>query len=142
MTSSGTILLIEDDPNDADLTLRALRKADMTSRVVHVVDGEQAIAYLFGECETPLALPAVVLLDWKLPRVGGLEVLQRIRSDPRTRRLPVVVLTSSREDRDLADAYDNGANSYVRKPIDLTSFEKTARDLGVYWVEHNEALPR
>jgi CheY-like chemotaxis protein len=137
----GTILLVEDDPNDVDLTVRALRKVGVPSRVVQVGDGEQALAYLFATIDPPPALPAVVLLDWKLPRVGGLEVLRRIRSEPRTRRLPVVVLTSSREDRDLADAYDNGANSYVRKPIDPKLFEQTACDLGVYWLAHNEVLP-
>jgi two-component system response regulator len=132
---------VEDDPNDVDLTIRALRKVDMPARVVHCGDGDQAIAYLFAEVDPRPALPAVVLLDWKLPRVGGLEVLRRIRAEPRTRRLPVVVLTSSREDRDLADAYDNGANSYVRKPIDPKSFERTACDLGMYWLVHNQVLP-
>jgi two-component system response regulator len=136
----GTILLVEDDPNDADLTMRALRKADVPARIVHVNDGEQALGYLFGALDPPPALPAVVVLDWKLPRVGGLEVLRRIRSEPRTRRLPVVVLTSSREARDVTEAYDNGANSYVRKPIDLNAFERAACDLGMYWLVHNEAL--
>jgi two-component system response regulator len=140
MTVPGMILLVEDDPNDADLMLRALRKGEVASRVVHIADGEQALVYLLGNGEPPAPLPAVVLLDWKLPNVSGLEVLRRIRAESRTRRLPVVVLTSSREERDVADAYDSGASSYVRKPVDLASFEKLARDVGVYWLVHNEVL--
>ena len=133
------ILFVEDDPNDADLTMRSLRKAGLTARVRHFPDGDEALDWLLPEeGGAPPPLPAVVILDWKLPRVSGLEVLRRIRSSERTRRLPVVVLTSSREERDVAAAYDNGANSYVAKPIDPEEFQVAARDLGVYWMLRNE----
>ena len=142
MTTARTILLVEDNPDDAELTLRAFAKANIANRVVHVSDGEEALDYLFatgayqGRAD---AAPTVVLLDLKLPKVSGLAVLERMRADPRTRRLPVVVLTSSNEERDIVASYDLGANSFVRKPVDFAQFMEAARHLGLYWLVLNEA---
>jgi CheY-like chemotaxis protein len=137
-----SILLVEDNPQDEMLTLRALRKVNLANQVDVVRDGQQALDYLGGEGEfaerRPAPLPAVVLLDLNLPRVGGLEVLQRLRSMPRTRVLPVVILTSSDEDRDRMRSYENGANSFVRKPLDFGEFAETVARLGVYWLATNE----
>jgi two-component system response regulator len=138
------VLLVEDNPDDVELTLRAFRKASISNEVVVARDGLEALDYLFGtgahEGERP-TLPQVVLLDLKLPRVDGLEVLQRIRADRRTRLLPVVVLTSSREEQDLVRSYELGANSYVRKPVDFTQFVEATRELGLYWLLWNLAPP-
>ena len=142
MMADASILLVEDDPNDAHLTLRAFKKGGIAARVTHVCDGDEALAFLFPETSPPPALPTVVLLDWKLPKVGGLEVLIRIRAEPRTHHLPVVILTSSREERDVAAAYASGANSYVTKPIEPGQFEAAARELGQYWLGRNEVLHR
>ena len=138
-----TILLVEDNPDDQRLTLRALKKNNVANEVKITQDGVEALDYLFGTAEQPGGnpLPALVLLDLKLPRVDGLEVLRRIRADPRTRRLPVVVLTSSREEQDLIHSYDLGANSYVRKPVDFTQFLEAVRQLGLYWLVLNEPPP-
>lgn len=137
-----SILLVEDNPQDEMLTLRALRKVNLSNQVVVVRDGQQALDYLGGEGEfadrRAMSLPAVVLLDLNLPRVGGLEVLQRLRSTTRTRLLPVVILTSSDEDRDRLRSYENGANSFVRKPLDFGEFAETVARLGVYWLATNE----
>jgi two-component system response regulator len=137
-----TILLVEDNRDDEELTLRALRKSNIMNEVIVARDGEEALEYLFGHKhltsrETEL-LPAVVLLDLKLPKVGGIEVLREIRSHPRTRRLPVVVLTSSKEDQDLANVYDLGANSYLYKPIDFEKFLEAVGHVGMYWMLFNE----
>ncbi|HET7625078.1 MAG TPA: response regulator [Verrucomicrobiae bacterium] len=138
-----TILLVEDNPDDEELTLRALRKSNIMNEVVVARDGEEAINYLFGSgafIARDIDLqPAVVLLDLKLPRLGGIEVLRKIRQNPRTRRLPVVVLTSSKEERDLADVYDLGANSYIYKPVDFDKFTEAIGHLGMYWVLFNES---
>lgn len=132
------LLLVEDDSNDEALTLRALGKTDMTTDVEIVRDGAEALAFLFGESEdggpARSRFPTVVLLDLKLPRVSGLEVLKRVRADPRTRYLPVVVLTSSDEQRDLVKSYEYGCNSYVRKPVQPDEFTKAIRQLGLYWM--------
>ncbi len=137
-----SILLVEDNPQDEMLTLRALRKVNLSNQVVVVRDGQQALDYLGGEGEfadqRAMPLPAVVLLDLNLPRVGGLQVLQRLRSMTRTRLLPVVILTSSDEDRDRLRSYENGANSFVRKPLDFGEFAETVARLGVYWLATNE----
>jgi CheY-like chemotaxis protein len=137
-----SILLVEDNPQDEMLTLRALRKVNLSNQVVVVRDGQQALDYLGGEGEfadqRAMPLPAVVLLDLNLPRVGGLEVLQRLRSITRTRLLPVVVLTSSDEHRDRLRSYENGAKSSVRKPLDFGEFAETVARLGVYWLATNE----
>lgn len=136
-TIHPTILLVEDDANDADLAMRALRKGGLGATVVHVEDGEGALAYLAAEAGR--RLPALVILDLNLPRLHGLDVLREIRAGERTRALPVVVLTSSREDRDLAAAYAQGANSYVCKPIPPDEFAAATRDIAAYWLLRNEA---
>jgi two-component system response regulator len=136
------ILLVEDNPDDEALTLRALKKNDIQNQVVVARDGAQALEYLFGTGERkegdPEVLPELVLLDLKLPRVDGLEVLRRIRADERTRLLPVVILTSSKEQRDLVEGYGYGANSYIRKPVDFGQFVEAVRQLGLYWLVLNE----
>jgi two-component system response regulator len=134
--SDRTILLVEDNPDDVDLTLRALHRNEVDCRVEVAPDGEAALHYLLDP-ERPL--PAFVLLDLKLPKLSGHEVLERLRREPRTRLLPVVVLTSSREQRDLERCYTLGANSYVRKPVDFDAFMQAARQLGQYWLDVNEA---
>lgn len=137
-----TILLIEDNPDDRDLTLRALRRHLVANDIVTVPDGVEALDYLFGEGAYAgrdlSARPRLILLDLKLPKLSGLEVLSRIRADPRTRSLPVVVLTSSSEDQDIAEAYQRGANSYVRKPVVFGDFAEAVRQLGLYWLLLNE----
>lgn len=133
MTSSRTILLVEDNADDAALTLRAFGKHKLANEIVHVGDGAEAPEYL-GRAD---ALPTLVLLDLNLPKISGLEVLRRMRADARTRRLPVVVLTSSNEDRDIVASYDLGANSFVRKPVDFAEFLDAARQLGMYWLMLN-----
>jgi two-component system response regulator len=138
------ILLVEDNPDDVDLTVRAFRKANISNEVVVARDGVEALDYLFGtgaHAGKRNEPPQVVLLDLKLPRVDGMEVLQRIRSDPRTRFLPVVVLTSSREEQDLVRSYELGVSSYVRKPVDFNQFMDAARQLGLYWLVLNLAPP-
>ncbi len=142
MTSNRVILLVEDNPQDEMLALRALRKAHVANRVDVVRDGQQALDYLLCEGEfaarDPADRPTVVLLDIGLPRLTGLEVLQRLRADPRTRLLPVVMLTSSDEDADRLASYENGANSFVRKPLAFAEFAETVARLGVYWLALNE----
>jgi two-component system response regulator len=139
------ILLVEDNPDDEALTLRALKKHNITNEVVVAHDGAEALEYLFGTgryAGRDLRLtPQLILLDLKLPKVDGLEVLGRIRADDRTRLLPVVVLTSSTEERDLVESYRLGANSYVRKPVDFTQFVEAARQLGLYWLLMNQPPP-
>lgn len=139
------ILLVEDNPSDVDLTRRALRQARITNELVVAPDGQEALDVLFGTgayagSQPPLQ-PAVVLLDLKLPKVDGLEVLHKLRSDDRTRRLPVVILTSSNEQEDLARSYDSGANSYIRKPVDFIQFAEAVKHLGMYWLVLNEPPP-
>jgi two-component system response regulator len=135
-----TILLVEDNPDDETLTLRAIKKNNIKNRVVVARDGAEALDLLLG-AGRDAALPQLVLLDLKLPKVDGLEVLRRIRADDRTRRLPVVVLTSSKEDADVVASYDLGANSYVRKPVNFDQFIEAVRQLGLYWLVLNEAPP-
>lgn len=137
-----TILLVEDNPQDEMLILRALRKANVANHIDVARDGQQALDYLFREGEfagrTGAGLPTVALLDIGLPRLNGLEVLERLRADPRTELLPVVILTSSDEERDRLKSYENGANSFVRKPVDFAEFAETVARLGVYWLATNE----
>jgi len=136
------ILLVEDDPDDVELTLRGLRKNNILNKVVVKRDGVEALEYLMpAEKGAVPRLPAVVLLDLKLPRVDGLEVLKRIRSDERTKLLPVVILTSSKEEQDLIASYTLGANSFVRKPVDFVRFADAVRQLGLYWLLLNEPPP-
>lgn len=137
-----TVLLVEDDPNDELLTCRALRAGNILNQVVVAHDGVEAVEYLFGTPGHELPpLPELVLLDLKLPRLHGLEVLRRIRSEERTRRLPVVILTSSGEERDVVESYDLGANSYVQKPVDFQHFLEATTQLGLYWLVVNR-VPR
>jgi two-component system response regulator len=139
------ILLVEDNPDDEALTLRALHKNNILNEVVVVHDGVEALDYLLGtgpHAGRDLSImPQLVLLDLKLPRVDGLEVLRRLRGDQRTRLLPVVILTSSKEERDLVNGYRLGANSYVRKPVDFGEFTEAIRQLGLYWLILNEPPP-
>ena len=139
------ILLIEDNPDDQLLTLRALKKNNVTDEVVVARDGVEALDYLFGTGaytgRDTGAMPQLILLDLKLPKVDGLEVLRRLRADERTRLLPVVILTSSREQQDMLDAYGLGANSYVRKPVNFEQFVGAVEQLKLYWLILNEAPP-
>jgi two-component system response regulator len=139
----GKILLVEDNPDDVVLTMRALQSHNITNDVVVAHDGVEALHHLFGVEGDPAPdeLPMVVLLDLKLPKIDGLEVLQRVRSDPRTRLLPVVILTSSDEERDVIKGYSLGANSYVRKPVDFVEFSHAVLQLGLYWLLMNRAPP-
>lgn len=143
MNSSPKILLVEDNPQDAELTIRALHKRQMDNHVMHVTDGQSALDYLFGKGDyagrNVRHLPKVVLLDLKLPKVDGVEVLRQIRSDQRTQLLPVVVLTSSHEDRDVMESYQLGVNSYIVKPVDFESFSDAVCYLGLYWLLLNES---
>jgi two-component system response regulator len=145
VTRNGVILLVEDNPNDVELTLRAFEKSNLGNEIVVARDGEQAIHYLFATGphadRSPMAMPDVVLLDMKLPKLDGLGVLRRMRADKRTRRLPVVMLTSSKEENDVASSYDLGANSFVRKPVDFSEFVDAAKRLGIYWLIMNEPPP-
>jgi two-component system response regulator len=140
------ILLVEDNPDDEALTLRALRKSHISNPVVVAHDGVEALDFVFGtgafDGRDPNLPPAIVLLDLKLPKVDGLEVLRRIRADARTRMYPVVILTSSTEERDLIRGYALGANSYIRKPVDFEQFVKAIGELGLYWLVLNEPPPR
>ncbi len=135
------ILLVEDNPSDEKLTLLAFKRSGISNEVVVVRDGPAAIAYLLGDAQSEAPLPALMLLDLNLPKVGGLEVLQRIRQSDRTRLLPVVILTSSREEEDIARSYALGANAYVRKPVDFAEFAQAARTVGLFWLLLNELPP-
>ncbi len=137
------ILLVEDNQEDAELTLRALRKHNLANKVKVIPDGAEAMDYIFAEGEYAdremSHRPRVIFLDLKLPKVSGNEILKRIKSDERTKQIPVVVLTSSKEDKDLAECYENGANSYIVKPVDFDKFFKSVVELGMYWMVLNEA---
>jgi len=144
MTSLGRILIVEDDPNDVELTLTALADYNMANEVVVTRDGQQALDYLY--CEGEFAdrgkeNPAVMLLDLKLPKIGGLEVLQKIKSDDRLKTIPVVVLTSSNEEKDVMRSYSLGVNAYVVKPVDFHEFVNAVKELGAFWAIINEPPP-
>lgn len=145
MTSEMEILLVEDNPENVEITLRAFRKFEFASKVHVVRDGEEALDCLFNTgsyAEAPYCShPRLILLDLKLPKVDGIEILQRCKSDPRTKHIPVVVLTSSREERDLTDAYNLGVNSYIVKPVDFYQFIESVRQLSVYWMGLNQLPP-
>lgn len=142
MINEHVILLVEDNKSDEELALRALKKANVSNKIVVVRDGAAALDYLFArgtyEGRDTREVPQVVLLDLNLPKMGGLEVLREIRADERTRLCPVVVLTSSKEDRDLEGAYELGCNSYIVKPVDFTQFAEAVRQLGLYWLVLNQ----
>jgi len=144
--NNKTILLVEDNPDDVELTLRALIKNNILNEVNVARDGAEALDFLF--CQGTYAgrdasrQPAVTLLDLKLPKVEGLEVLKRLRADERTKLLPVVILTSSKEEQDLVNSYSFGANSYIRKPVDFTKFMEAVHQLGLYWLVVNEPPPK
>ena len=145
MSSNKTILLVEDNLSDADLTRRAFDRGHILNQLVVAEDGQEALDYLRGEGtyagRSVSETPSMILLDLKLPRVSGLEVLRTIRADSRLRRIPVVILTSSREEQDLAAGYDLGVNSYVRKPVDFKEFQIAIEQLGLYWLILNEPHP-
>lgn len=146
MTTDRPILLVEDNPDDEALTIRAFAKNKIANPVIVARDGVEALEYLAGTGahagrDTSI-MPAVVLLDLKLPRIDGLEVLRRIRADQRTRLLPVVILTTSKEQQDIYEAYSLGANSYIRKPVDFEKFIQAVGQLGVYWLALNEPIDR
>lgn len=139
------ILLVEDNPDDEELTCRALRKAKIANEIVVVRDGSEALDWLFGAGEhagrDTSRMPTLMLLDLKLPKMSGFDVLNAMRADPRTKYIPVVVLTSSSEDEDKIDSYQSGANSYVRKPVAMADFSNAVSQLGMYWMLINEAPP-
>lgn len=141
-----TILLVEDNPSDVALTKRALEKSRISNRLVVVEDGEEALQYLFctGEYSDrdPQDMPTVILLDLNLPKINGIEVLRQIRLNEKTKRLPVVILTSSKEDMDVLACYDYGANSYICKPVDFNQFVEAVGQLGLYWLVINESPPK
>jgi two-component system response regulator len=140
----GTILLVEDNPDDVTLTVRAFRKNNISNEMAVACDGEEALRYLIPDAATgsvTAPLPLMVLLDINLPKINGLDVLRSIRSHERTKHLPVVVLTTSSEERDIVESYDLGANSYVRKPVVFESFIDAIRVLGLYWLLVNESAP-
>lgn len=137
--SNKVILLVEDNPSDIELTKRALAKSHIANKMVIKEDGQEALDYLFNDCASGKGmLPTLVLLDLKLPKVDGLEVLKRIRANEATRRIPVVILTSSGERMDIGTSYDLGANSYIRKPVDFNQFVEAVNGLGLYWLVINE----
>jgi two-component system, response regulator len=145
MNHTPVILLVEDNPDDVELTRVALDETRVTNDLVVVNDGEKALDWLWctgsHADRDPCLLPSLVLLDLKLPKVSGLEVLERLRADRRTKRLPVVILTSSKEEKDIVRGYDQGANSYIQKPVDYTQFLEAIRQLGIYWMILNETPP-
>ena len=139
---SVLVLLVEDNPNDAELALHALRRNNLVNGIDHVRDGEEALDYLYGRGKYDdrdlRSLPKVILLDLKLPKVDGMEVLRTIKGDPQLRKIPVVVLTSSREEKDIVNSYDLGVNSYIQKPVDFQQFTEAIAQVGYYWVILNE----
>jgi len=145
-SSVTDILLVEDNPHDAELAMRALKKHQLANHLVWAKDGAEALALIFDPIDDPAAplarWPQLVLLDLKMPRVDGLEVLRRLKKDPRTRAIPVVVLTSSREEADIERSYENGANSYIVKPVGFANFAEAIQEVGLYWLLLNQPPER
>lgn len=145
MMKKGIILLVEDNPDDVVLTLRAFKQNNILNEVIVSQDGVEALDFLFGkgthEGRNLKIQPLIILLDLKLPRMDGMEVLRAIRQDERTKLIPVVILTSSAEEKDVVDGYQLGANSYIRKPVDFDQFQEAVRQFGLYWLLWNEPLP-
>jgi len=143
MNQEVEVLLIEDNPSDAEMTIRALKKSNLANRLLHLKDGSEALDFLFAEGKFSQRfsehVPKVILLDLKMPKINGIEVLAKIKSDARTRKIPVVVLTSSREDPDIQQCYSLGVNGYVVKPVEFDEFHKAISDLGLYWMIVNES---
>ncbi|HVL38963.1 MAG TPA: response regulator [Fimbriimonadaceae bacterium] len=138
-TTLPLVLLVEDNPDDEKITLRALKQSDVPHTVTVARDGAEALEVLFaGDGDDAGETPSLVLLDLKLPKVGGLEILQRMRAEPQTKRIPVVILTSSDEEKDLLQSYNIGANSYIRKPVDYDQYMETIKKLGLYWLTMNK----
>jgi two-component system response regulator len=135
MRTSIEILLVEDNPDDAELTIRTLRKNNLANHLLHKEDGQEALDFLFSEENV---MPRLILLDLKMPRVDGIEVLRRLKSDERRKVIPVVVLTSSKEERDIIESYKLGVNAYVVKPVDFDQFVKAVTQLGLFWMIHNQ----
>lgn len=133
------ILLIEDNPNDAELTMRAFKKSNITNKIMHLKDGEEAINYIFPENSEKQLLPKLILLDLKLPKVDGIQILKRLKSNDHTKLIPVVVLTSSQEEKDIIESYKLGVNSYVTKPIEFEKFVTIVSNLGLYWILVNQS---
>jgi two-component system, response regulator len=137
----GDVILVEDNADDEALTLRALNRAKITNKIIIARDGAEALDVIYNHCGAGLKNPALILLDLKLPKVGGLEVLRRIRADERTQFIPVVILTSSAEQEDILTGYKNGANGYVRKPVSFADFAEAVSALGMFWLLLNEPVP-
>lgn len=135
MRNGAEILLVEDNPNDAELAIRALKKNNLANNLVHLEDGQEALDYLFDENNE---LPKLILMDVKMPRVDGIEVLRKLKSDEKRKRIPIVMLTSSKEDRDIIDAYNFGVNAYIVKPVDFDQFVKAVTQLGFFWLILNQ----
>jgi two-component system response regulator len=136
------ILLVEDNPDDAELTIRALRKQNLANNLIHLTDGSEALDFIFGLGKysgQDLTFPKVILLDLKMPKVNGMQVLEKIKADPRTKSIPVVILTSSAEDPDIKRSYELGANSYIVKPVEFNNFSRAVAELGLYWVVVNKS---
>jgi len=135
MSNEVDILLVEDNPEDADLAIRALKKHNLTNNLLHVEDGQEALDFLFNDEHE---MPQLILLDLKMPKVDGIEVLRKLKSDEKKKIIPVVVLTSSKEDRDIVEAYELGVNAYIVKPVDFNQFVKAVSDLGLFWLVLNQ----
>lgn len=142
MNTEIEILLVEDNPNDAELTIRALKKNNLANKLLHVKDGEEALECIFGTGQfadrNSDQTPKVILLDLKMPKIGGIEVLQKIKADERTKKIPVVILTSSKEDPDIQKCYELGVNSYIVKPVQFNEFIKAVSQIGLYWMVINQ----
>ena len=141
-TKDIIILLVEDNPDDVELTLRAFKKHNLANEIMVAKDGEEALKILLPQKKENAQLPDIILLDLKLPKVDGLEVLRQVKGNPETKPIPVVVLTSSKEEKDLMESYNLGVNSYIRKPVDFEQFTEAVMQLGLYWLLLNEAPPK